>query len=197
MITFLCVLSSALAGQVGLTGGMEFTGNDPFVVRAGPRLGLEFAPRPQLRFGLSGAYYPDFGEGNWTPLTSQMVNENHIAPDISLMTAQARGELRVVPFIHRIGILEAHTGAYGGLGVVHTEDDLEALQQEDDPWALATASQNHPTATWGVFSEVGGDTVRGRLRFERTTYVETVSSLTLEMKSTLLWALEVTVWLGE
>ena len=196
MLALLCILSTAMAGQVGLTGGMEFTGNDPFVTRRGHRIGVEYAPRPQVRFGLSGAWYPDLGEGNWTPLTSQLVTENHIAPDISLMPGQVRGTPRVVPFIPPTGILEAHTGAYGALGAVHTEDDLEALQQVDDPWAQATASQNHPTATWGVFSEIGGDTVRGRLRFERTTYIEAVSSTTLEMKSNMMWALEVTVWLG-
>lgn len=196
MLTLLCLLSTATAAQFGLSGGMEFTGNDPFVQRTGHRLGMELAPRPQVRLGISGAFYPDQGEADWTALTSQLVNHNHIAPDISRMTAMGRAELRVVPFVHPLGILEAHTGAYGALGLVHTEDDLEALQAVGDPYAEATASQNHPCATWGAFSEIGGDTVRGRLRFERTTYLETVGSTTLEMKSTMLWALEVTVWLG-
>ena len=115
MLALLCILSTAMAGQVGLTGGMEFTGNDPFVTRRGHRIGVEYAPRPQVRFGLSGAWYPDLGEGNWTPLTSQLVTENHIAPDISLMTGQVRGTLRVVPFIVTLGTLLLVRGLAKGL----------------------------------------------------------------------------------
>ncbi len=196
MLALLCLISTTLAGQVGLTGGMEWVGNDPFLRRSGHRIGAEYALNRHLRAGISGAFYPDLGQADWTPLTDRLVRDYHISPDLSPMTLAGRFELRVAPFVHRIGILEAHTGGYVGLGAVVTRDDLEALQAEGETRYEATQDQLHPSTTWGLFSEVGGDTVRGRLRLERTTYLETVASTIIEMKGTMLWSLEVTVWLG-
>ncbi len=37
-----------------------------------------------------------------------------------------------------------------GMGVVHTRDDLETTQRQDDPSAIVVQSQWHPTASWTV-----------------------------------------------
>ncbi len=196
MLLLLCALSASIAGQLGLSAGIERTANDPFVIRRGPRLGASWSPRPTVRFGLSGAWYPNLGEADLQPVTRQFVEELRVAPDISRMMAHARAELWVLPFVHPIGRFQAATGAYAGFGAMYTEDDLEILIPNDDPEALATRDQLHPSTTWGLCSELGGDRVRGRLRIERTTYIETISSVWLEMKGNMIVALEVTVWPG-
>jgi hypothetical protein len=194
---FLIVISTALAGQVGLSAGAELTSNDPFLTRTGPRVGVARSLGPHLRIGASGAWYPNRGTRDWNAVTQQLEEDYHLLPDLSRMVAHGRGELWVLPLVHPVGRLQAHTGAFVGLGAMATEDDLEALHAEGDPYGEATRSQVHPASTWGLCSELGTDRVRGRLRAERTTYLETVSSYVLEMKGNMLWGLEVTVWLGE
>jgi len=196
MLISILLCSATLAGQLGLSAGLEHNGNDVFIRRFGPRVGAAWASGPHLRVGASAAWYPSRGEGDWTPLSHTLSDDYHFLPDISRMTAQGRAELWVLPFVHPIGTLNAYTGAYAGVGAVATREDLEAFHSEDDPAALATERQLHPTTTWGLCTELGGEVVRGRLRFERTTYIETVWGVALEMKKNMLWALEVSVWLG-
>jgi hypothetical protein len=196
MLLLLCALSAGIAGQLGVSAGAERTANDPFVIRRGARVGVSWAPTPTVRFGLSGAWFPNLGEADLQPTTRQFVEELHLAPDISRMMAQARAELWVLPFVHPIGRLRAATGAYTGFGGVYTQEDLEWFIPLDDPEQIATRDQLHPTTTWGLCSELGNDRVRGRLRIERTTYIETVSSIWLQMKGNLIVALELSVWTG-
>ncbi len=190
------LVSSALGGQVGLSGGAELVANDPFLRTIGDHWSLEYAPRPHVRFGASLSHYPDLGELGWKPLTEQLVNEAHVSPDLSRMRTQVQLVTRIMPFINAVGKLEAQTGFHAGMGLVRTIDDLEALQQQGDPYAMATEKQLHPSTVFGLSSELGGDVVRGRVRIEWLSYVEVVSSTTLEMKNALLLAGEVTVWLG-
>ena len=85
------------------------------------------------------------------------------------------------------------TGLHAGVGVVFTRDDLQALQAENDPTALQTQEQRHPTAISGLHAEVRTDYVVGlRVKYENVRYIEVVNSTTLEMKSYRFAGMEVT-----
>jgi hypothetical protein len=77
-----------------------------------------------------------------------------------------------------------------GLGITATEDDIVALQAEDEPPdgpAHRTASQVHPTTVMGGGARVAfSETVALRAEVKSMTYIETVKSTTLEMKNNLI-----------
>ena len=64
-----------------------------------------------------------------------------------------------------------------GAGYVATRDDLYLLQAEDDPRAVATERQLHPTSVLGAGARVFlGPHVAVRLEGRALIYVETVDS---------------------
>ncbi|MEZ4320983.1 MAG: hypothetical protein R3F61_26125 [Myxococcota bacterium] len=68
-----------------------------------------------------------------------------------------------------------------GFGVVHTLDDLEALQAEDDAVAVATEVQWHPALVWTAGPRVGlGDRWTARMRLRGTTWIETIEGVSLQ-----------------
>ncbi|MFH1466180.1 MAG: hypothetical protein ABIO70_17475 [Pseudomonadota bacterium] len=186
-------VGASSAASVLLTVGPEAVTNDPFLHRYGLSTGVELEPTPLVRVGLSGAFYPDRHDRDWKPLTTQLVENNHISPDLSPMLGRAQGVIRVLPLRMGLGKLTCTTGFGAGAGVVYTSDDLEALQQEEDLYAQATENQLHPALLYGLSSEIGGTWVRGRVRIERFTYIETVFSTTLEHKANLFAALDLVI----
>jgi hypothetical protein len=196
----LLLLGPAQAGDLGFSLGYDRTINDPFLVRRGLRAGVAFAPREQLAVEATAAFYPDLGESDWAALTSQLIDNNHVSPDLSRILGQAHLRLHIFPLRSRFGPFEGALDGWAGFGATWTEDDLEALQQEGDPWAEATASQVHPCPTWGfgyqVVADIADTGAMGlRLRWDRFRYIETVSSATLETKGNIILGLEWVLWL--
>lgn len=80
-----------------------------------------------------------------------------------------------------------------GMGVVHTRDDLEVLQRDDDPSATVVQDQWHPTASWHVgLSGPLGRHLAVSFDVSSLNYVETVQLWT-EVRRPLMTSVSVVV----
>jgi outer membrane beta-barrel protein len=171
-----------------------FVANDPFLNRyiVGAGLGYHITEI----FAVEGRfdYAPDLGEGDWKPLTKQLVDENSVSPDISKLTMAGSMVFQYSPIYGKVALSGrkiVNFDIFGnfGVGFVRTRDDLEALQatEEENPEAVATEIQTHPTTNFGGgLRVIFGDTVAARLEARSLIYIETVNSTTLEMKNNLI-----------
>ena len=169
-----------------------FVTNDPFLNRyiISGRLGYHITEIFAIELEL--AYSPDLGEADWKPLTKQLVNENHVSPDISKLMLISNATFQFSPIYGKVALRGNNIinfDVYGafGMGVTRTKDDLEALQAEDDPIAIQTQVQVHPTTNFGggariIFNEAVAVRIDGR----SLVYIETVNSTTLEMKNNFI-----------
>ncbi len=180
------------------SAGFEIATGNPYLRSRGLALGSDYRPRAMLRLGISATRYIYAGqEPGWTPLTEQLVEKNHVSPDLTRMLWRARAVVGFDPVRTGIGSLTANTGLHAGFGVTRTRDDLEALQQQGDPDAQATQTQLQPTMVYGLSSSLGGERLRGRLAVERIRFTDTVSSTTVENQSYLAFRLEAVYAFGQ
>ena len=169
-----------------------FVANDPFLNR--------------YIFGVNGAYHlteifavegsfdfaPDLGDSDWKPLTHQLVDENHVSPDISKLTYFGSANFQFSPIYGKVAVVGRQIvnfdifGSFG-MGIAHTSDDLTALQAEGDPRAQATQEQNQPTTSYGGgLRIIFGENFAARIEGKSLVYIETVNSTTLEMKNNFI-----------
>jgi len=178
-------------GRFELTPNVAFVTNDPFLNRY--IVGAGFGYHATEIFEIEGnfGFSPNLGEADWKPLTSQLVNNNHVSPDLSPLTVFGNATFVYAPIYGKVAVGQRIIpfdifGAFG-MGVVLTNDDLEALQQEDDEEAIATANQTHPTTNFGGgLRVVLGESLALRIEGRSLVYIETVSSTTLEMKNNFI-----------
>lgn len=189
----LCSPAAQAVGRVGLSAGMETSVDDPFLATAGPRVSLEYNFSREVVLGLSAALYPDLGQTNWRRHTRFLIEELNVSPDISAARSRLGPYLQVAPVRSELpGGLTSSVLLVGGLGLVHTIDDLEALQtDESDSQAVTTMSQNHLEGLIGIGAAVGSQKVSVRGRVTNHSYLEVVNSDTLEKRSQVLLGLEV------
>jgi len=179
-------------GRVEWTTGPAFVGNDPFLNRYIVGSGLAYHLTEIFAMELNLGFSPDLGEADWKPLTDQLVNNNHVSPDISKLTYFGNATFAFSPIYGKAAVLGRNIinfdifGAFG-MGATRTVDDLEALQKVGDPVAEATQYQVHPTTNFGgglriIFNESTAVRIEGR----SLIYIETVDSTTLEMKNNFI-----------
>lgn len=169
-----------------------FVSNDPFLNRYIVGMGVGY--HLTEIFAIEGMvdFSPDLDEGDWKPLTTQLVEENNVSPDISKLTLFGNVCFVFSPIYGKAAVMGRkiiNFDIYGkfGMGATRTADDLTALQAEGDARAVATEFQVHPTTNFG-----GGARVifnqNMALRLEGTSmiYIETVNSDTLEMKNNFI-----------
>lgn len=169
-----------------------FVSNDPFLNRYIVGMGVGYHLTEIFGFEAMLDFSPDLGEGDWKPLTTQLVNENNVSPDISKLTYFGSACFVFSPIYGKAAIRGRNIinfDIYGkfGMGGTATADDLEALQAEDQPTAIATQNQFHPTTNFGggariIFNQNVALRVEGRSMI----YIETVDSDTLEMKNNFI-----------
>ena len=147
--------------------GAEVTANDPFLVRRGALLTAELRPIPALGIGLSGAYYPDLGQADWTALTRRLVFENEVTPDLSRMMAREQLQVAAYPVRGRSDRGGSALGAFVAVGLTQTADDLAVITDAERgaDWVRET----HPYVGGGLTAEVnrGWLGLRGRLELLR------------------------------
>lgn len=187
MLALLALCSSAFGAMVMGTVGAEIETRDPYSNHMGIHLGSEYWPTPWVSFGVAAAFYP---VSSWTPLTEQLVYNNHVAPHLSPMKMRIQPTVRIAPLHIEAGGIPIATGVHASMGGVRTSDDLEALQQEGDQYAVETAEEWHLSSVLGLNSTLGGGTLRGRVRIERGFYIETVSSINVEVKRPVFWGFD-------
>lgn len=183
-------------GRVEVGPSLGFVANDPFLNRyiVGAVLDYHFTEIFAAEFQLG--YAPILGAGgcedpDWKPLSCQLLERNSVSPDISKLTLNASGGLAFSPIYGKVAvgqkILIFDIYGHFGLGVVNTQDDLVALQAEDDPAAQATQVQWHPTTVIGGGARVAFNPMTAaRIEAKSLSYIETINSTTLEMKNNLI-----------
>lgn len=174
--------------------------NDPFINRY--LVGVAVSRHITEVFALEATwtFSPDFGEGDWKPITTQLVNNNQVSPDISKIEHFGTFNFQYSPIYGKLAVVGSTIinfdifAAFGG-GYVNTRDDLTALQAEEDPAAMASARQFHPATSFGGgFRVIFSDTVAARAEARSLIYIETINSTTLEMKNNLLFLLSASVF---
>lgn len=178
-------------GRWELSPHLGWVTNDPFVNRY--LVGFEAIYHATEIFGagISTTYSPNFGTFDYKSVTKQLVEENQVSPDISRITFFSSATLQFSPIYGKVavgqGIIIFDVYLKGGVGIVFTQDDLKALQGTDDPLAQATANEWHPTSNFGGGIRASfGPNFAAKLEGTSMVYIETVNSVTLEMKNNFL-----------
>ena len=125
-------------------------------IEAGPHVG-EVANHLTEVFALEAdlGWSPDLGDSvDHKPLTTQLVEENNVSPDISKLSYYGTLTFAFSPIYGKVAvgtrIINFDIFGVFGAGVARTADDLYALQAEDnDVRALASAEEFHPTTNLG------------------------------------------------
>ena len=179
-------------GRFEVTPNFAFVTNDPFLNRYILGTGFAYHATEIYAVELNVGFAPPLGNADWKPLTRQLVESNHVSPDLSPMTYFGNANFAFSPIYGKAAISGRKVinfdifGAFG-MGVCRTADDLEALQAIGDPEAEATQYQIHPTTNFGGGARVIiGDSFALRVEGRSLVYIETVSSVTLEMKSNFI-----------
>lgn len=179
-------------GRFELSPHAAFVANDPFLNRyiVGTGLGYHLTEV----FAVEGTvdFAPDLGDGDWKPLTRQLVEENSVSPDISKVTLFGNIAFQYSPIYGKVAIVGRDIilfDIYGtfGMGFARTNDDLEALQLVGDEKAMSTEFQTHPTTNiGGGLRIIFGENIAARVEGRSLVYIETVSGTTLEMKNNFI-----------
>jgi hypothetical protein len=190
MMFLTCIwCSAASAAERAVTVGVGTVTNDPFVNRHAVTVGGQYRPQAHVAFGVDVRYFPDLGDSDWKGLAKQLVEENHVSPDISKMMYSGTVNLGLFPLSttkERFAV-ESRVGVLVSAGVVKTEDDLSALDTDSgDDRAEATQHQVHPCGGVALVGDFWWGINGLRLRREQIIYIEVVNSTTLEMKNNSL-----------
>jgi len=179
------VAPPSLAAKHVVSAGAGAVTNDPFLRRRLLSVGYESRPEQRVSFGADLQFSPDLGTKDWKPITKQLVEENHVSPDISKITYAGRMALTVFPIQHHEPSFMTKIGFGTSAGLVRTTDDLEALDTaSNNDRAVATQHQLHPCLGAAFTAEVWRDDGFGiRMRRDMIAFIETVNSTTLEMKA--------------
>ena len=179
-------------GRLEFSPHAAFVANDPFLNRYIVGAGLGYHITEVFAVEGNFDFAPDLGDGDWKPLTTQLVEENSVSPDISKLTLAGNLTFQYSPIYGKLAVVGNNIilfdlyGAFG-MGLVQTSDDLEALQATDDPRAQATENQWHPTTNFGGgLRIIFGENIAARIEGRSLVYIETVNSTTLEMKNNLI-----------
>ena len=194
MMFLTCIwCSAASAAERAVMVGVGTVTNDPFLIRHAVTVGGEYRPQAHVAFGVDARYFPDRGDSDWKGLTKQLVEKNHVSPDISKMQYSGTVNLGLFPLstTKERFVVESRVGVLVSGGVVKTEDDLRALDTTaSDDRATGTQHQVHPCGGFALVGDFWWGNNGLRLRRERITFIEVVNATTLEMKSNSLLVAE-------
>jgi outer membrane beta-barrel protein len=176
-------------GRYELSPHLGFVTNDPFINRYLAGVGMTYHMTEVFGLEVSGTFSPNLGTADYKPVTDQIINENGVTPDISKIQLYVDGSFQFSPIYGKVAlgadrIIGFDIFGVFGTGAVQTLDDLKALDKTEDPEAIATESQWHPSLNYGggirvVFSEGFAVRLEGR----GLSYIEVIESSTLEMKN--------------
>ena len=177
---------------------IAFVANDPFLNRYIVGSGLNYNLTEIFAVEANLDFSPDLKETDWKPLTKQLIEENHVSPDISKLTYFGNVNFLFSPIYGKIAVVGRkiiNFDIYGsfGMGATRTSDDLKALDTTTgDDRAEVSQHQTHPTTNFGGGARViFGKNVAARLEGRSMVYIETVNATTLEMKNNLILQLSV------
>jgi hypothetical protein len=182
--------SPSFAAKHVVSAGAGAVTNDPFLRRRLLAVGYESRPEERVSFGFDLQFSPDLGDADWKPITKQLIEKNHVSPDISKLTSAGRMALTVFPVQHSEPSFMTKVGFGTSAGLVRTSESLEALG--DDERAVLTQHQVHPCFGFAITAEVWrADGFGIRMRRDMMVYIETVNATQLEMKNNGLFFIDV------
>jgi outer membrane beta-barrel protein len=193
-------------GRFEFGPSVGFVTNDPFLNRYIIGIVSDYHLTEVLAVEAQLSYAPILGSGgvedpDWKPLSKQLLEENKVSPDISKLTTAGSLGIAYAPIYGKAavgrGIIAFDIYGHFGLGFVQTSDDLVALQAQDDPAAIATQNQTHPTTVFGGGARIAfNETLAVRVEGKSMSYIETISSTTLEMKNNVILQANASFFLG-
>jgi len=192
----LLFLTTAMAASFGVGPSYQQTINDPFVVARGVGATLAVQPlsrAPWLGLSLSGYLDPDLGHASWSELTRKLVDDMQVAPDLSPIRQHGELRLELTPFRQDLGAWKASAGGQVGLGLFHTEDDLELIGVTPSEAPAGTVSEWHPAPVYGLQAGIQRGSWQGRLLLERAPYEEHVLDVS-ERRGNWWAGTEVVLW---
>jgi outer membrane beta-barrel protein len=180
-------------GRFEASPHVAFVANDPFLNRYIVGTGINYNITEIFAVEANLDFSPDLAEADWKPLTKQLIEENHVSPDISKLTYFGNVNFLYSPIYGKVAVVGRkiiNFDIYGsfGMGVTRTSDDLQALDTTTgDDRAEVTQHQMHPTTNFGggarvIFSK----NMAARLEGRSMVYIETVNATTLEMKNNMI-----------
>jgi len=198
-MTLLLLAGLSVASATELSLGGFTTLNDPFLITRGVAGSVSAPIAVPFRLGARASFSPAPArdDGDWRPLTTQLVEDNSVSPDISRTrwTAMLVGEVPVVR--GTTSELTVDLRLHGGVGWIHTVDDLVALQAVDDERAQSTERQTRSATAYGLSTVVSPAAGPGvRVCLEWVDHIETVNATRLELKSAMRLGLEASFALG-
>jgi len=180
-------------GRFEASPHIAFVANDPFLNRYIVGTGINYNITEIFAVELNMDFSPDLAEADWKPLTKQLIEENHVSPDISKLTYFGNLNFLFSPIYGKVAIVGRsiiNFDIYGsfGMGMTRTSDDLKALDTTTgDDRAEVTQHQMHPTTNFGGGARViFGQNIAARLEGRSMVYIETVNATTLEMKNNMI-----------
>lgn len=183
----------ALAGESAVMVGVGTVTNDPFIYRHAVSVGAQYHPQAHVSFGVDARYFADLADSDWRGLTQQLIEENHVSPDISKMLYAGMASMGLYPLsTTKEGFgMESRVGLLVSAGVVKTKDDLSAMDTTSgDDRAAGTQHQVHPVGGMSLVGDFWWGRNGLRLRRDRMMYVEVVNSTSVEMKNNSLLMVE-------
>ncbi len=172
---------------------IAFVANDPFLKRYIVGAGINYNLTEIFAIELSLDFSPDLGESDYKAVTSQLINENSVSPDISRLTYFGSASMLFSPIYGKVAVTGGNIINFDiytafGMGMTATQECLECLDAADDPGpTIATRDQVHPTTNFGAGARViFNENLAVRLEGRSMIYIETVNSTQLEMKNNLI-----------
>jgi len=172
---------------------VAFVANDPFLNRYIVGSGINYNITEIFAVELNMDFSPDLGDADWKPVTKQLIEENHVSPDISKLTYFGSATFMFSPIYGKVAvvgreIINFDIFAAFGMGMTRTSESLEALDAEStNERAVRTQHQVHPTTNFGGGARIiFGENLALRIDGRSMVYIETVNATQLEMKNNFL-----------
>jgi outer membrane beta-barrel protein len=172
---------------------VAFVANDPFLNRYIVGAGINYNITEIFAAEINMDFSPDLGDADWKPVTKQLIEENHVSPDISKLTYFGSATFMFSPIYGKVAvvgrkIINFDIFAAFGMGMTRTSESLEALDAEStNERAVVTQHQVHPTTNFGGGARViFGENLALRIDGRSMVYIETVNATQLEMKNNFL-----------
>lgn len=172
---------------------VAFVANDPFLNRYIAGAGINYNITEIFAVEVNLDFSPDLGDADWKPVTKQLIEENHVSPDISKLTYFGAATFMFSPIYGKVAvvgreIINFDIFAAFGMGMTRTSESLEALDAEStNERAVVTQHQVHPTTNFGGGARIiFGENLALRIDGRSMVYIETVNATQLEMKNNFL-----------
>lgn len=174
----LFLLGAAFAADFAVGPRLASSFGDPLQVDLGLGASAVIVPAPVLApwaaVGVSGLFQPDLGGVTDPALSRNMEDLLAVTPDRSPVRHQGQLTVQLTPARTTVGAWESRLGVHGGLGLFHTQDDLDALGIDADDPLADSADQWHAAPLLGLHADLARGSAGARLTLDRARWTEQI-----------------------